>query len=100
MESEEWGILVATPGSYALELQQVSPGSSPTDLSALLVDTLDIAESIHVRCSDASVMVEVDRHAFLLRNHVSNEILGSPVAAIVATLVVAAVNRPVLVGSE
>ena len=101
---EDIGVLVATPGSSALELAQVTDGASSNELeatlSALLVGTLDLVGGVRVERNGDNVVVEVARLALQPRNHPSNDILGSPVATIVASVVAESAARPVTVVSE
>ena len=103
-EPEDFGVLVATPGSFALDLAPVAEGATSIDLeatlSALLVGTLDLVRSVKVERNGDNIVVEVARPALQPRNHPSHDILGSPVASIVASIVAESVAQPVSVVSE
>lgn len=102
--SDDYGVLVATPGSTALNLTDIpedgSSGELESALSALLVGALDLVEAVQVSSTTEGFDVEVRRPAIPPRAHPVYSVLGSPVASIVATVVAESVNRPVSVISE
>ena len=63
--ADDYGILVATPGSQALGLLEVPNSGSSGDfelaLSGLLVGTLDLANSVRVSRNGDNITVEVGR---------------------------------------
>jgi len=101
---DDYGILVATPGSQALGLLEVPESGSSGDiesaLSGLLVGTLDLANSVRISRSGDSMTVEVARPLLTRRGHSAYSILGSPIASIVAAVAAESLGRPVSVIGE
>jgi hypothetical protein len=102
--SDDYGVLVATPGSPALGLVEVTEGNSTEDLedalSALLAGALDLADAVRVGRSSEKIVIEVARPALPLRSHPAYTVLGSPIASIIATVTAESLGRPVSVVSE
>ena len=101
---DDYGILVATPGSQALGLLEVqnrgSTGDFESELSGLLVGTLDLANSVRVSRNGDSMTVDVGRPLLTHRGHSAYSILGSPIASIVAAVAAESLGRPVSVMGE
>lgn len=103
-EADAFGILVATPGSFVLERRTVPSDASFDDLESILVTTLvsrlALVSSVRVLGDEGAITVEVGRSTLSWNGHVTNEILGSPVASIVATVVAEVLGRPLRIESE
>jgi hypothetical protein len=101
---DDYGVLVATPGSPALGLIEASEGGSTSDLEAalsgLLVGRLDLVDAVRVRRSSENVVIEVDHPALPVHNHPAYTVLGSPIASIAATVAAESLGQPVSVTSE
>jgi hypothetical protein len=101
---DDYGVLVATPGSPALGLIKVPEGGSPGDLedslSALLTGALDLVDAVRVRRDSEKIVIEVAHPALPLRSHPAYTVLGSPIASIVATVAAESLERPVSVDYE
>lgn len=101
---DDYGILVSTLGSAALATTELPDGNSPSDIEAalyaLLVGTLDLAYGVRVRSGGEGLVVKVARPILTYRGNVADNVLGSPLASIVATVVAESLGRPVSVSSE
>ncbi|MDP2948056.1 MAG: hypothetical protein Q8P22_00770 [Chloroflexota bacterium] len=101
---EDRGILVATPGSAVLASLDLKGVSTDTDLegalSAAIVGGLDLANRVTVLGTDENRTVEIFRPTLKLRHHPVYQVLGSPLASIVATLTAEIVGRPVSIVAE
>ena len=101
---EHYGVLLATPGSSALGLAEIPEEESPNKLletlSTLLIGTLDIVDAVQVSSAAGHVIVQVRRPTLSSGTHPAYELLGSPVASIVAAVVAESFGRPVSVTSE
>ena len=101
---EDYGILVAGPGSPALRLVEVPESGSSTDLegalSALLVGTLNLVSAVGIGRNGDTVVVRVAHPILPPRDHPAYTVLGSPIASIAATIVAESLDRPVTVVSE
>jgi hypothetical protein len=89
---DDYGVLIATPGSPALGLIKVPEGGSHRDLedslSALLIGALDLVDAVRVGRGSEKIAVEVAHPALPSRSHPAYTVLGSPIASIVATVAV------------
>jgi hypothetical protein len=101
---DDYGVLVATPGSPALGLIESPEAGLPGDLgealSALLSGTLDLVDKVRVGRASEKIVIEVSRPALLPRSHPTYAVLGSPIASIAATVAAESLGRPVSVASE
>jgi hypothetical protein len=101
---DDYGALVATPGSPALSLIETpgigSSGALEDALSGLLVGRLDVVDAVRVERSGEKIVIEVAHPALPARSHPAYTVLGSPIASIVATVAAESLGQPVSVTSE
>jgi hypothetical protein len=101
---DDYGILIATPGSPGLNLIEVpeegSLGDLEAALSGLLVGRLDLANAVRVGHRSEKIVIEVAHPAFPQLSHPAYAVLGSPIASIVATVAAESLGRPLSVLSE
>jgi hypothetical protein len=99
-----FGILIATPGSSVLEHQEVLAGAGLDELdgilSTILVGHLALASAVHVLGDGQSIVVDVGRPALSSNEHATTQILGSPLASIIATVAAEVLGQPVRIESE
>jgi hypothetical protein len=102
--SDDYGVLIATPGSPALGLieapEEGSLGDLQAALSSLLVGRLDLVNAVRVGRRSEKIVIEVARPAFPPLSHPAYAVLGSPIASIVATVAAESLGQPVSVLSE
>ncbi|MBI4232958.1 MAG: hypothetical protein HY686_00780 [Chloroflexi bacterium] len=103
-EAEEVGLLVTTPGSIVVKMlgQGRAPSGADLDgaLTQALVGLLDMAAGVTASQSGQTVTVTISRPR-LQRPHLwVVEVLGSPLASVVASVVAEALNRPVTIQRE
>jgi hypothetical protein len=100
----DYGVLVSTLGSAALATAEIpangSPGDIETALSALLVGALGLAYGVRVERRGEYFTVKVARPSLHRRRHLADDVLGSPLASIVAALVAESVGQPVSISGE
>ena len=101
---EDFGLLVATPGSAALPLLG-EPGTPSTAelegaLSTVLVGGLDLVDAVRVPGGGNTLKVELVRPVLSTTPHPAYAVLGSPLASVVATVAAEVLGRPVSVASE
>lgn len=101
---DDYGILVATPGSPALGLIEAPEGDSPGDLEAalsgLLVGRLDLVDAVRIRRGSERIVIQVAHPAIPSHSHPAYTVLGTPIASIVATVAAESLGRPVSVFTE
>ena len=101
---EDIGILVATPGSAVAGILGAEPGPSVDELEAsltsALVGMLDVADGAKVNIIGERVAIEVSKPRLEHRNLWFNELLGSPLASVAASLAAEALDKPLIVESE
>jgi hypothetical protein len=101
---DDYGVLVATPGSPTLSLIETpetgSSGALEDALSDLLVGRLDMVNAVRVERSGEKITIEVAHPALPLRSHPAYTVLGSPIASIVATVAAESLGQPASVTSE
>jgi hypothetical protein len=101
---DDYGVLIATPGSPGLSLieapEEGSDGDLEAALSGLLVGRLDLVSEVHVGRRSEKIVIEVAHPAFPPPSHPAYAVLGSPIASIVATVAADSLGQPVSVLSE
>ena len=101
---EDIGILVATPGSSVAGILGAEPGPSvdglEASLTSALVGMLDVADGATVKMTGESVFIEVANPRLEQRNLWFYQLLGSPLASVVASLAAEALGRPLIVERE
>ena len=97
-------IAVTTPGGMTNELLKTTPGPTPEEIesaaSYILIDMLDLVDSVTVSLSDALVDVLVRGARLHYEETWYCRCLGSPIASIVAAICSEALGRPVRIGKE
>jgi len=102
----DMGLLITTPGSGAVELLSSEVGSFPegleTSLRVLVTGTLEVAHGVDVHASGEKTTVHYRgvRGDSVSSDSAMHRTLGSPLAAIAATLLAESLSRPVVVLSE
>jgi hypothetical protein len=103
-QQQESGLLVATPGSAVVDLHQAvlqeAGGDLERLLSTFLVGTLDVADGVHLQQEGQVLTVEVIRPIFPDVKHPAYQVLGSPIASIVAGAAAETLGQPVTILSE
>jgi len=98
------GFLVATPGSYITEMLESKIGSTAGELeaaiSSVLVGVTGLADAVRVAIDDSRVRAEVINPHFEHEDLLVYEILGSPLASIVASIISEALEKPVMIDNE
>ena len=101
---EDIGILVTTPGSSVAGIPGAEPGPCvdglEASLTSALVGMLDVADRATVNMTGESVFIEVANPRLEQRNLWFYELLGSPLASVVASLAAEALDKPIIVESE
>lgn len=101
---DEVGILVTTPGTAALGLLDGPPGGGSSELEAalarVLVGGLDVARSVEVSQVDGQVTVRLGGVSLPAQDLWIDRILGTPLAAVAATVVAEGLDRPVMILTE
>ena len=101
---EDFGVLVATPGSPALGLIQHPDEGSSADLeaplSSIFVGALDAAASVSVSREGQHVVVDLAKADMPARPHPVHEVLGSPLASVAAAVVAEVLGCPTRVIEE
>jgi hypothetical protein len=101
---DDAGLLVATPGTPALEMLGQKPGATSDELESALTGLfhgiLDMAQSIAVSARDQTIMVELVKFEYDAHIDMSSKSLGSPPAAMVAAVAAEAWGKPVIILSE
>jgi hypothetical protein len=64
------------------------------------VGTLELAHRVQVESAGEALAVKVARPVLSRRQHPADDVLGSPLASIVATVVAELLGRPVSISSE
>jgi len=98
------GILVATPGSGIAALLEGRPGPTPGELEAalskVLLGELDVARGVVVQSNDTRLTVRLSSVSAETPALACHELLGSPLASIVASVAAEALDRPVVILQE
>ncbi len=101
---DDIGLLVSTPGTGALEMTgqsgELGPGDLESSLNALFHGLLDVADRVAVTRSIDKLLVKLAGPHFEQDRSWGSQSLGSPVAAMAATLAAAALGQPVTVQAE
>jgi len=103
--SEDMGVLISTIGSNILDMLDKKPGASieeiATNITTLLVGTLDLAGGVKVSIGDNRAIVKIS-HPRLKTSSYSRAVqtLGSPAASIAASIVAEALGKAVIIESE
>jgi len=102
--SDDLGILVATPGSAALSFGSIPPSSFGTDLedtlTMTLVGSLDLARTVSVSRDANLLNVTLSGVTFTPKPHPANDIIGTPLASIAATIAAEVLDNPITVTME
>jgi hypothetical protein len=98
------GLLVVTPGSAVNEMVTVKANYSTEDLeselSQVLVTTLFLVDAVKVSVNGNRVIVEIQNPHLENRKMRVYEIIGSPIASIVASIITEVTNKPVKINAE
>lgn len=101
---QDVGVLVVTPGSVAVLRLESRPGPEPQQLeialSNLLIGELNAARSISVSASQDRLLVHLTGAIIGTPLFASHQLLGSPVASIVASVTAEALGKPVTIVRE
>jgi hypothetical protein len=101
---EDVGLLVTTPGSAVAGMVTSKPDSSEDDLEAavslVLAGMINLADGARVTVGDGKILVEVSNPRLEYKKMWIYEILGSPLASIVASVVAEVLDKPVSVSNE
>ena len=101
---EDIGILITTPGSAVTGMSGAEPGPSSEELEAsitsVLAGMLDVADGARVNMTGERVVIEVSNPRLEQRNLWFYQLLGSPLASIVASLAAEALDKPLIVERE
>ena len=102
--ADDMGLLIATPGSAAMEMLESKPGPTIGEIevaiTSLLVGAMDAASSVSVFTSDGRIVVQVADPHLEYRNTRLQQCLGSPLASIAALIASEAMGRPVMIARE
>ena len=103
-DGHDTGILVATPGSGIASLLEERPGPTPGELEAalskVLLGELDAARGVIVQGDTPSLTVRLSGVSAEAPALACQELLGSPLASIVASVAAEALDRPVVIVRE
>jgi hypothetical protein len=103
-QAEQAGLLISTAGSKVMRLAQATPGPTSEEiesaLNSIIVGCLDLAASVRIRQEGKRVTVELVQPSITWGRTMATDILGSPVASIVASVVAEAMDKPVIVERE
>jgi len=98
------GLLVTTPGSHIIEMLEPRIGSANGGVEAAIVSVLagvtGLADAVRVVVDDDKVTVEVINPHFEYEDLSVYEVLGSPLASIVASVTSEALEKPVTIDNE
>jgi len=101
---EDIGLLITTPGSATIKMQESATSSTPADmeyaLSSVLTGVLDMVNAVRVAMNEERVIIEVYNPQMEYEKLHLYECLGSPLASVIAALVAENLNRPVVVERE
>lgn len=101
---DDVGILVSTPGTSAVQFLDGPPGPSSSDLESaltrILVGVLDVARTVQVSQDGGQVHVRVGGVGLNPGELRLDEVLGSPLASVVAAVIAEATGRPVAIVEE
>lgn len=102
--TDDCGILVATPGSQLLNMMEGLgdglAGDIESELSTVIVGRLNLADAVRANRDGDVLTVEVSRPVLIPPRDASHNIVGSPVASIVAALAAESLGCPTSVVSE
>jgi hypothetical protein len=98
------GLLIITPGSAIQGMVEPKPDYSTGDIesavSQVLVGILCLADGVKAIVSDDRILVEAHNPRLENRNMWIFEIIGTPVASIIASVVAEVTGRKVTINSE
>ena len=99
------GVLVSTPGSVLVRDTDIATGSTASDveaqLASVLVGELSLADSVSVSDAGGTLVIEVSRPSLGKEGFFLQEVLGSPITSIIASITAEVLNSPVgLLGEE
>lgn len=101
---EDMGILVTTPGTAAMQFLESPPGSTSSELEAalarVLAGALDLARSVQVAQESGVITVRVLGVRFDHQDRWIDQMLGTPIASVAATVAAEGLGRTVSVESE
>jgi hypothetical protein len=101
---EDFGLLISTIGSTAVNLLETRPGATPAELesalNSLFSGRLGIADGARVACNNGTIKVEIDKPRLENGTSWSHQCLGGPLATMVACLAAEAWDRPVTISRE
>lgn len=100
----DFGLLVTTPGSHVAEMLEPKPGPTLGELEAALSSILTgitgLADSVRVAINGDKVAVEAVNPHFKQEDFWVYEVLGSPLASVVASITAEVLERPVMITAE
>ena len=102
--TDNYGILVATPGSTAIKI--LGPTTITAEigleesLRAILIGSLDLAHGVLCNKSEEEVTIELSGVVLETTPHPAYETMGSPVTSICAAATAEVLNSPVTLVSE
>jgi len=101
---DDLGILVTTPGSAVTGMLAAETGPSPEELetaiTSVLAGMLDVAGGARVNMTGDRVAIEVMSPRLEQRNLWFYQLLGSPLASVVASLAAEALDKPLIIERE
>ncbi|MEM3546171.1 MAG: hypothetical protein QXU47_06985 [Candidatus Bathyarchaeia archaeon] len=108
LKQEDVGVLMETSGSIAAgmfekpsEQSEPTAGALESSLSTILVNVLGVVDSVKASIDGGRVIVELSNPKLTIDSRtLASEVLGSPLASTVASLVAEALDKPIIVESE
>lgn len=101
---QDVGILVITPGSIVVQRLESRPGQEPQQLemalSELLAGELHAARGVIVSVSLDQLLVRLTGAITGTRLFASDQLLGSPVASVIASVAAETLGRPITIDRE
>jgi hypothetical protein len=101
---QDVGLLIITPGSTISSLSEPKPDCSTQELesaiSQVLLNTINLADNIRVKTEDEKVLVEVTNPRLENSNMWIYQIIGTPLASIIASTTAQVLDKKVQIKNE
>ncbi len=101
---DDMGLLITTPGSTVSENITAKPDSTDADLestlTSILAGTVNLADSAKINTKDDVIDIEISNTRLENRKMWIYEILGTPLASIVVSIVAQVIDKPILISEE